>query len=136
MDAMREASTRSPRDTLEIVSVSRVWTKDSAMKLEDVKGYPLPQVARVLRATGDASGLATLQKEFNRRLASFVEDMKASGKFTDLRKVEPGTLDNFEFPGFDQYVGKTAAGEYVDFGDIGNVVFEPQSGRFVIVDPF
>ncbi len=125
-----EATRHNPTETLEVVKVKKTDGGKLVMRLEDFKGFSLLEVLNLLKEESPEKYRAVV-KDFNRRLDVFASDLVSAG--FPISAVE----EDISHPTVHAYTMRLSGLTSIyDIGLHANVLFDPQSGRFMLVDPF
>jgi hypothetical protein len=131
LERFRAASHHEPKNTLEVIGIQRAQDATRSLKLNDFQGFPIGEILDLLKESSPQK-YAELVQEFNRRLDTFIGDLKAAGFV-----FEPVSTD-LGHPTVHVYLMRNPIDKQriVGVGLMPNVLFDPQTGRFMIVDPF
>ncbi len=125
-----EVSGHQATETIEVIKIGKVDQKNLTVKLADFKGFALIDVLDFMKGQ-DAVKYAALVAQYNQRVAVFVGDLRAAGMKveTAAKELNHPTLKTF------QITLPNGTGP-LDIAGHANTIYDPQTGRFMLVDPF
>lgn len=129
LELFANASKHDATETLEVIKVKKKDDGALTVKLNDFKGFALIDLLDFMKEQ-DTAKYDALVAQYNKRVDVFVGDLRAAGM-----KVEPAGKE-LNHPNLRAY-HTTLPSEpgSLDVAGHANTIYDPQTGRFMIVDP-